>query len=613
MGQTLLTVSLGLSAVVAIGLAGFVWARREGGAGRAMVVMLVSLTVWNLAYAGEILAQQSGWVEFWGAFKYVGITVLAPSLLAFVLHWSGRGHLVTRRLILLLMIEPVLVVLVLAVPATRELMRVLQPRPREFGIGPLVDAGPLFWPHLVYSDLVMLGAVGVFVVFLLRQSDVYRKQAYLLVAATLLPWVANLGYNLKVWPLWYADLTPIFFVLSSFVLVWGLLEQRLLKLAPVAQRQVLDGLPDGVVVLDVFGHLVERNPAAERLLDATGSSPSGAADGAVDARLPPALAQLVHVPGERSDAVRQVRLDVDGLARDFEVTLGDLPDRKGHSGGRLMVLRDITNRLARERQLTTLLDERARVADTLSRSLRPEALPAIPGVRLAAAYRPAGEGREIGGDFYDVYPSGDDVWSFAIGDVSGKGASAAAVTALGRYSLRAFSSTGRPPARTLGALNRQILNDQAMDETYLTVAAGRFRRLPAGVDVVFALGGHPPPMLVRSRGTVGKVGALGVAIGLFPDLRAEDTHVRLEPGDSLVFYTDGVSEARRGDQFFGEDGLVRCLSRLAGTDAEVQASRVLAAVLAFQDQRAADDIAVLVIQAPSDHDEDDHTGLGTVP
>ena len=119
------------------------------------------------------------------------------------------------------------------------------------------------------------------------------------------------------------------------------------------------------------------------------------------------------------------------------------------------------------------------------------------------------------------------------------------------------------------------------------------------VSVTFVLGGHPHPLLVRSAtGEVRPVGRAGTAVGLVPDTSLHETTVCLAPGDALLFYTDGVTEARRGGEFFGEEGLARVMRQAADLGATDMADRVLAAVLDFQDQHAADDIALLVIQAP---------------
>ena len=119
------------------------------------------------------------------------------------------------------------------------------------------------------------------------------------------------------------------------------------------------------------------------------------------------------------------------------------------------------------------------------------------------------------------------------------------------------------------------------------------------MTVRFVLGGHPHPMLVRAdNGAVCAVGRAGTAVGLIADTSLHEATVTLGPGDALLFYTDGVTEARRGGEFFGEDGLVRVLQDAAGQPAAGLTERVLAAVLDFQDQHAADDIALLVIQAP---------------
>jgi sigma-B regulation protein RsbU (phosphoserine phosphatase) len=363
--------------------------------------------------------------------------------------------------------------------------------------------------------------------------------------------------------------------------------QHLLRLAPVAYRQVVAGMSDAVLVLDLFGHLVDTNPAAERLLE-PGPGPGGRRRRMLPERLAPWA--LGGGPGE-------VSLDVDGSVRDFEVQASELPDRRGRPKGRLLVLRDVTDRRRSERELAAAHAVQSGIADTLSRSLRPDVLPAPAGVALAAAYRPAGLGHEIGGDFYDVFACGPG-WGFAIGDVSGKGAPAAAVTALARYTLRALSTRTSSPRRAVSQLNAQLLTS-GTEEMYLTLAHGRFTPGPESVTVTFVLGGHPHPLLLRADAAeVCAVGRAGTAVGLVTDTTLHETSVRLGPGDALLFYTDGVTEARRGDEFFGEEGLAGVMHGTAGLSATDIADRVLESVLGYQDQHAADDIALLVIQAP---------------
>jgi serine phosphatase RsbU (regulator of sigma subunit) len=583
-GVVVAALGMGVCALVDLVLSLFVWSRRQGGAGRALTAVLLALTIWNLAYAAELLSSPDHSIH-WGDLKYLGIGALVPAWLAFVLCWTGHSRRVTPRLIGLLAVEPLLLLAALAVPATHDLVRFLDPADVREGPPYFVSAGPLFWVHLAYLDVLMLGATAAFIVSLLHRSRAYGVQAAVLTGAALLPWVANLGYNLGIWPLDIVDLTPVAFTVAAAVLAWGMFRQHLLRLAPVAYRQVVAGMSDAVLLLDMYGHLVETNPAGERLL---GVGPAG--------RRVMLLPERLHPCAGGAEA-GEVTLEVEGGLRDYEVQASELPDRRGRPKGRLLVLRDVTDRRRSEREVSTLHAAQARIADTLSRSLRPDVLPTPSGVQLAAAYRPAGLGHEVGGDFYDVFACGA-AWGFAIGDVSGKGAPAAAVTALARYTLRALSARDTGPRRSVAHLNEQLLASGA-EETYLTVAHGRFTAAAEKVTVRFVLGGHPHPMLVRAdTAAVRAVGRAGTAVGLIPDTSLHETAVSLGPGDALLFYTDGVTEARRGGEFFGEDGLVRVLQDAAGQPAAGLTERVLAAVLDFQDQHAADDIALLVIQAP---------------
>jgi hypothetical protein len=341
------------------------------------------------------------------------------------------------------------------------------------------------------------------------------------------------------------DLTPVAFTVAAAVLAWGMFRQHLLRLAPVAYRQVVAGMSDAVLLLDMYGHLVEANPAGERVL---GAGTAGRRTMLLPERLQ---------PWANGAEAGEVSLEVEGVTFDYEVQASELPDRRGRPKGRLLVLRDVTDRRRSEREVWALHAAQARIADTLSRSLRPDVLPAAAGVRLAAAYRPAGLGHEVGGDFYDVFACGPG-WGFAIGDVSGKGAPAAAVTALARYTLRALSSRDTGPRRSVAQLNEHLLASGAED-TYLTVAHGRFTAVEEKVTVRFVLGGHPHPMLVRAdSGAVRAVGRAGTAVGLIADTSLHETTVSLGPGDALLFYTDGVTEAAAAGSSSGRTGSSGC-------------------------------------------------------
>jgi PAS domain S-box-containing protein len=238
--------------------------------------------------------------------------------------------------------------------------------------------------------------------------------------------------------------------------------------------------------------------------------------------------------------------------------------------------------------------ERAHVAQTLQASLLPAALPSIPGASLAAEYVAAGEGMEVGGDFYDVFALDGGAWAVVIGDVLGKGAEAAAVTALARYTLRALAARSKSPSVTLATLNDEMLR-QSADRRFVTVVLGRFEpRADGGARLVLASGGHPPPLLLRADGTPEVVPCTGTLLGVEPEAHSSDHELEMAPGDTLVLYTDGVTEARR-DRPLTSEALAEALVATAPRGAAALAREVVR----LADDAAAgplrDDLAALVV------------------
>ncbi|HEX2048022.1 MAG TPA: SpoIIE family protein phosphatase [Acidimicrobiales bacterium] len=269
---------------------------------------------------------------------------------------------------------------------------------------------------------------------------------------------------------------------------------------------------------------------------------------------------------------------------------------------------DATDRRAYERELldarrrAEASEARARVlAQTLQRSLLPPAPPKIPGLDVAAVYRPAGTGDEVGGDFYDVFESREGEWVIAIGDVRGKGATAAVVTALARYTLRATAIRVREPARVLETLNHVLLREE--DDSHCTVAYARVHCQPGDAcRVTVACAGHPLPLRVGPSSPPVPVGEPGTLLGLLDSIEVSNVTVTLGPGEAIVFFTDGVTEARRDSEFFEDDRVADVLSRLGHEDARGMAQGLVDVVVDFQDGSPRDDIAVLVAKVPSEQD-----------
>jgi serine phosphatase RsbU (regulator of sigma subunit) len=238
--------------------------------------------------------------------------------------------------------------------------------------------------------------------------------------------------------------------------------------------------------------------------------------------------------------------------------------------------------------------ERSHVASVLQSSLRPPELPKLPGVELAARYRPASGDVEIGGDFYDVWGATGD-WSFVLGDVSGKGVEAAVVTGQARHTVRGASAVDRSPAAVLGALNTMLAGTTS--GRYVTALYGRVTPSPAGLAIELGSAGHPAPLLVLPSGEVAPVPVRGMAAGLVTGVRYQPSRIVLAPGETLVAFTDGVTEARDRSVRQGTRRLAELLSRYAEAGVEALAEAIEIAVVEGGGPIQRDDLAVLAIRA----------------
>jgi serine phosphatase RsbU (regulator of sigma subunit) len=238
-------------------------------------------------------------------------------------------------------------------------------------------------------------------------------------------------------------------------------------------------------------------------------------------------------------------------------------------------------------------------ARTLQQSLLPPALPDLGFGELAAFYSPLGGADLIGGDFYDVFPVSDGRrWCLVIGDVSGKGVDAAALTAAVRWTLRSALARTGSPGRAILELNDALLQAD-LGGRFVTVAAVMLTPGDDGVRVDYACGGHPAPLVVRHDGRVEVLTAEGQIVGALPAVEPLAEQAWLAPGDALVLYSDGFTEVRQGAEMLGESGLVAALSGLTpGSGGAVIVERLRASAASYGPQR--DDMAMLVLTIPTD-------------
>ena len=252
--------------------------------------------------------------------------------------------------------------------------------------------------------------------------------------------------------------------------------------------------------------------------------------------------------------------------------------------------------LAARREADLERDRLARLAATLQRTLLPPALPVVPGLAAAAHYHPASTDL-VGGDFYDLFRLDDGRWALFIGDVCGNGAGAAVVTSLARYTLRAAAVHDPDPVAVLTQLNAALHRERIEPaHRFCSVVFGVLAPTADGCDVVLASGGHPPPVLIRADGSVGYEQMIGgQVVGLLPEATFVRTALRLGPGDTLLLYTDGLTEARVDrTERYEEEALLDFLTAQAPTSAPDAVAAVRRLLDGFGDGLD-DDTAVLAV------------------
>ncbi len=315
---------------------------------------------------------------------------------------------------------------------------------------------------------------------------------------------------------------------------------------------------------------------------------------APDPRLRPLTATSPPRPG--GGEPQPSRLSVPLAGRGAELGMLDVIDRPG----RTFTARDeaLLTQLAHVASVAIsnaqLYDRERTIARTLQHSLRPGALPLVPGLSAAVRFHPAGEGIELGGDFYDLFAAGAGGWTALIGDVQGKGPDAAAVTALARHTMRAAAAYESRPSGVLHLLHRALRDRAAEEGRFCTVAYAHLRVGEAGVALELACGGHPLPLVVHANGRVQPVGRLGTLLGSDIEPLLTDVSLELGRGDVLVLYTDGVTEVRRRRrEVFGHRALAALLETCGGLPPDAVADRIEAAVMAASEGRLRDDVAIL--------------------
>ncbi len=238
------------------------------------------------------------------------------------------------------------------------------------------------------------------------------------------------------------------------------------------------------------------------------------------------------------------------------------------------------------------------IASTLQASLLPNDLPHVPGIDMAVRYWATGDGVEVGGDFYDVFPISDDEWAIVIGDVCGTGPTAAAVTGLARHTIASAAWHGDDHVAVLQNLNRAMRTRDA--QRFCTAIYGTLRSTGAGATLTFACAGHPLPIVVRADGSAALHGNHGMLLGVYDDITVTTSTVDLCPGDAIVLYTDGVTDVAPPHALTDEAlvALARRAAVHAGSAVELADRLELELSTILPVEQRHDDIALLILRVP---------------
>jgi PAS domain S-box-containing protein len=299
--------------------------------------------------------------------------------------------------------------------------------------------------------------------------------------------------------------------------------------------------------------------------------------------------RLVREVGLRSAMIVPMRIG--------ERVLGAISFVAAESGRRfdeddLAFAEGVARRAATAVDNARLYTERNRIAQTLQRSLLPDLLPDLAGWELEASYAAGERGSEVGGDFYDVFDV-EDGFMVVLGDVTGRGVDAAALTAMVRHTARTGARFDARPATLLALVNRVLCEQPRLAP--VTLVCARIDPRPRGAHITLASAGHPLPLLRRANAAIELLGTNDLLLGVVEGEQWHEHEADLEPGDALLFYTDGVTDTPGEDDRFGEARLLDVVKRAGGSPVALL-SAVEAALLAFRAGDVSDDRALLALR-----------------
>lgn len=350
-----------ISAIVCFAVAYLAWKRRRIPGALPLMFMMLSIGQWLTFYVLEIGSTTLAGNLFWANVSYVGIVAGPVAWLLYAMEYTNPSKKITWRFAALFLIEPLFILLTMWTDPFHQLFRqeaVLN------ASGPfaylVITRGPLFWVHVLYSYGVLLYGTHLLIRAYRYTSGIYRAQIGIALSGAIVPWIINILYISPLARFFVIDPTPIAFTITGLLFALGIFGYRLIDVSPVARNWVIEQMNDGMFVVDTLHRVVDLNPAAQQILGKTTEQIIGLSIDQV-------FDDWSHLVEKYRDVERtntQIRFNVDGEIRYFNLSISPLHNKQGRFSGRLIMLHNITE----QRQTELALREAKEAAEAASRA-----------------------------------------------------------------------------------------------------------------------------------------------------------------------------------------------------------------------------------------------------
>jgi PAS domain S-box-containing protein len=619
-----------VAAVFGVALSVFTWQRRHLSDVRYFLWFVITMTIWELAAVFSFISPSPEVAAFWvGKVKFFGVAFLPVACLAFALSYTGRLKLIKSRNLVLFSVIPTITQIMAWTNSpffiTDRIFQRYGPFLFDVGHGRQV----WFWIHTAYSYSLIAVSLILLILFAIRSRYPYRDQAMIIMAGSLFSLVANALDMFNLIEPDPPEFTVMVFSGATLLFAWALFRYNLLDIMPVARDTVVEGMVDAVIVTDVYNRIIDMNPAAHDLSESYPDSLIG--KNLIE--MWPEQKELIESFAGVKDAQTEIIIGQGAASRYFDLNISNLYRRKDYEAGRLVVLRDITERKRFEMQLKAMnlelekqTEARLKIERKLNEQLTienlrlgaeldvtrrlqkmllpaPEELSDIEWLDIAGYMDPTDE---VGGDYYDVLFDKGRL-KIGIGDVTGHGLESGVLMLMTQSSVRTLLNAGvTDPTQFMNILNHTIYKNAQRMRSDRTLTLSLLDYVPPmdgkSTGILKVSGFHEDVIVVRTNGQVELIDTveLGAPVGLMDDISdlVQFTDISLASGDVVVLYTDGITEAENdAGILYGLDQLCDVIKQ----NAEKPASEIVVAVVGalhshIQDHPVLDDITLVVMK-----------------